>query len=624
MDTGEYQTNLDAFNTAKDQLSGLVDQVRGLQGQKQDAVNTLGTVLQTGGNLGSGVMGVLGTIEQITKGTQLEETISSLKNQISTLKDNLADGIQKGVDSGITKATEAAKSLTGGNQQLNSMIDNAATATRTTTNTAINQASGGDLSGLMDTAKSAGASLRTTGSDTVNLVRSTATDAANTAETTVRGVATNVEQGLTNAISTGSETMTGLANQTISLASNAGAKASGTVSGMVSDARQLATTIPRTAKAVVNQTQQSPSTAAPTQTTDAPAVAPEAPSLDLPSFEGLADFPASAEPIANLFGLVPKAAISTVSQTVSQTAPQIETAISGLGTTARAVQSGASQLPSQVLGIANKGMRGDSTLARALGLPGEKTTPTQLTTPVQKTEVMPTMEDYQNVSGFSDPSETILTKYLPKGDFGDLEASFAATGIPREVLAQVREQEGSVLISGKSLQPSTLNDTAPQSRITAPEPDAQPIQLQPQAATGTPNNPSASAAAQAQAQAKTQVSEIEPAIGPELPPPGTAPSTAVAPSTAAAPKPASIQPTTAAEGGEIAEGGTGAVAGGEIEAGASAGPEGLVAGAILAGLTSLIGGLINDFHKSAPSIPIFQTTGAALSPQEQVNAATAF
>lgn len=594
----DYQSNLDAFNTAKDQLSGLVDQVKGLQSTKQDAVDKLGTVLETGGNIGSGVMGVLGTLEQISKGTQLEGTISSLKTQLSTLRDGLADGIQKGVESGISKAADAAKNLTGNNEQLNSMIDNAAGAARTTTNTAISQAAGGDIGGLMDTAKTAGNTMLTTGSDTVQLVRGGVADAGKAVQSGARSLISNVEQGVSNAVNTGSETMTGLANQGIAMASNMGARASSTVSGMLSEGSSLAKTIPSTARNIVSQAQSqvSPSTGA---TTDA---VPEFPDVELPSFEGLSDFPVSAAPIANLFGLVPKTTLATLSQSAPEVESTVTNLVSGLSSASRSAVDGTA-IPSRVLGIINKGQRGDSTIARALGLTGEKATPSQLTTPIQKPAVMPTMEDYQNVSGFSDPSETILTKYLPKGDFGDLEASYIASGIPKEVLAQARQQEGSSLI-GKQVQPSTFDNTVPQSRITAPEPNAQPSQPMDETVTGTSNNPSLSPSVQAQTKPQVSVSEPE-----------SAPS---------APKPMDIQPTAATEGGEVAEGATAAAAGGEIEAGAAGGPEGLVAGAILAGITSLIGGLIKDFHKSAPSIPIFQTTGAAMSPQEQVNAATAF
>lgn len=594
----DYQSNLDAFNTAKDQLSGLVDQVKGLQSTKQDAVDKLGTVLETGGNIGSGVMGVLGTLEQISKGTQLEGTISSLKTQLSTLRDGLADGIQKGVESGISKAADAAKNLTGNNEQLNSMIDNAAGAARTTTNTAISQAAGGDIGGLMDTAKTAGNTMLTTGSDTVQLVRGGVADAGKAVQSGARSLISNVEQGVSNAVNTGSETMTGLANQGIAMASNMGARASSTVSGMLSEGSSLAKTIPSTARNIVSQAQSqvSPSTGA---TTDA---VPEFPDVELPSFEGLSDFPVSAAPIANLFGLVPKTTLATLSQSAPEVESTVTNLVSGLSSASRSAVDGTA-IPSRVLGIINKGQRGDSTIARALGLTGEKATPSQLTTPIQKPAVMPTMEDYQNVSAFSDPSETILTKYLPKGDFGDLEASYIASGIPKEVLAQARQQEGSSLI-GKQVQPSTFDNTVPQSRITAPEPNAQPSQPMDEPITGTSNNPSLSPSVQAQTKPQVSVSEPE-----------SAPS---------APKPMDIQPTAATEGGEVAEGATAAAAGGEIEAGAAGGPEGLVAGAILAGITSLIGGLIKDFHKSAPSIPIFQTTGAAMSPQEQVNAATAF
>lgn len=594
----DYQSNLDAFNTAKDQLSGLVDQVKGLQSTKQDAVDKLGTVLETGGNIGSGVMGVLGTLEQISKGTQLEGTISSLKTQLSTLRDGLADGIQKGVESGISKAADAAKNLTGNNEQLNSMIDNAAGAARTTTNTAISQAAGGDIGGLMDTAKTAGNTMLTTGSDTVQLVRGGVADAGKAVQSGARSLISNVEQGVSNAVNTGSETMTGLANQGIAMASNMGARASSTVSGMLSEGSSLAKTIPSTARNIVSQAQSqvSPSTGA---TTDA---VPEFPDVELPSFEGLSDFPVSAAPIANLFGLVPKTTLATLSQSAPEVESTVTNLVSGLSSASRSAVDGTA-IPSRVLGIINKGQRGDSTIARALGLTGEKATPSQLTTPIQKPAVMPTMEDYQNASGFSDPSETILTKYLPKGDFGDLEASYIASGIPKEVLAQARQQEGSSLI-GKQVQPSTFDNTVPQSRITAPEPNAQPSQPMDEPITGTSNNPSLSPSVQAQTKPQVSVSEPE-----------SAPS---------APKPMDIQPTAATEGGEVAEGATAAAAGGEIEAGAAGGPEGLVAGAILAGITSLIGGLIKDFHKSAPSIPIFQTTGAAMSPQEQVNAATAF
>lgn len=594
----DYQSNLDAFNTAKDQLSGLVDQVKGLQSTKQDAVDKLGTVLETGGNIGSGVMGVLGTLEQISKGTQLEGTISSLKTQLSTLRDGLADGIQKGVESGISKAADAAKNLTGNNEQLNSMIDNAAGAARTTTNTAISQAAGGDIGGLMDTAKTAGNTMLTTGSDTLQLVRGGVADAGKAVQSGARSLISNVEQGVSNAVNTGSETMTGLANQGIAMASNMGARASSTVSGMLSEGSSLAKTIPSTARNIVSQAQSqvSPSTGA---TTDA---VPEFPDVELPSFEGLSDFPVSAAPIANLFGLVPKTTLATLSQSAPEVESTVTNLVSGLSSASRSAVDGTA-IPSRVLGIINKGQRGDSTIARALGLTGEKATPSQLTTPIQKPAVMPTMEDYQNVSAFSDPSETILTKYLPKGDFGDLEASYIASGIPKEVLAQARQQEGSSLI-GKQVQPSTFDNTVPQSRITAPEPNAQPSQPMDEPITGTSNNPSLSPSVQAQTKPQVSVSEPE-----------SAPS---------APKPMDIQPTAATEGGEVAEGATAAAAGGEIEAGAAGGPEGLVAGAILAGITSLIGGLIKDFHKSAPSIPIFQTTGAAMSPQEQVNAATAF
>ena len=624
MDFGEYQSNLDAFNNAKDQLSGLVDQVNGLQGTKQDAVDKLGTVLQTGGNIGSGVMGVLGTLEQISKGTQLEGTISSLKNQLSTLKDGIADGIQKGVESGISKASDAAKSLTGNNAQLNSMIDNAAGAARTTTNTAINQAAGGDIAGLIDTAQTAGNTMLTTGGETAQLVRGAASDLGSTVSSGARSLVSNVEQGVTNAVSSGSETMTGLANQGIAMATNAGGRISGTLTGAASDVSALARTVPTVSRAAARsagmaarraiqpaESTATPTTTAPTTTTTtnlATTTTPEAPSLDLPSFEGLSDFPASSAPISNLFGLVPKGTLSTLQQAAPEVEASVGRLVSGLGSSARSVADGTA-IPSRVLGLVNKGQRGDSSLARALGLTGEKQTAQvsaqETVTPETSAIQMPTMQDIQN-SMFSDPSETLTSRYLPTGDFGDVTARFAGTGIPEDVLAQARLSEPLPSIPSNSFD-STLSQT----RITAPEPTGQPMEAAtPQGITGTPNNPSITSAPSTTTPTTT---------APSTAAPSTTTPTTTTPSTTA---PIETQPI-AATGGE-ATGGEAVLAGGELEAGASAGPEGLIAGALLAGITSLIGGLIKDFNTSAPKIPIFQTTGVSLSPQEQVNAATAF
>jgi hypothetical protein len=623
----DYQSNLDAFNSAKDQLSGLVDQVKGLTGGTQDSVDKLGTVLQTGGNVGSGIMGVLGSIEQITRGTQLEGTISSLKNQLSSLKDNLADGIQKGVESGISKATDAAKSLTGNNAQLNSMIDSASGAARNTTNTAINQAAGGDFAGLMDTAQTAGNTMLTTGSDTVQLVRGAATDAGAAVESGARSLVSNVEQQITGAVSSGSETMTGLANQGIAMATNVGSRASSTLTGAAADVSALARNVPKMARATRTAIQApetmaaqptpttAPSSAASSTTNLATTTTPETPSLDLPSFEGLADFPEVSAPISNLFGLVPRGTLSTIQQAAPEAEATLGRLVSGLGTSARSVADG-SAIPSRVLGLVNKGQRGDSSLARALGLTGEKPTApvsAQETIAPEDTAIpLPTMQDIQR-SMFSDPSETLTSRYLPTGDFGDVTARFAGTGIPEDVLAQARLSEPLPAIPS-----SSFDSTVPQTRITAAEPTAQPVTAAPESITGTPNNPSISAAPSTAA--------------PSTAAPTTAPSTA-APSTAAP----TTTPSTTATAGEVpavsteisssstaVESSAAPLAATEIEGAAIGGPEGLVAGALLAGITSLIGGLIKDFHSSAPKIPIFQTTGASLSPQEQVNAATAF
>jgi len=704
MDSGEYQQNLDSFNAAKDQLSSIVDQVKGLTQGKQDAVDKLGTVLQSGGDIGGSIMGVLGTIEQVTRGTALEGSITSLKNQISTLKDNLADGIQKGVDSGITKATEAAKSLTGGNQQLNSMIDGAASSTRATTTQAINQAAGGDLGGLMETAKGATSSMVTTGSDAVKLVRNTVSDAAST-----------VEQGVSKAVSAGTETMTGLGNQAAAMASTGAARASSTVTGAAKSATSMARRAARQVKQQIQETQQEvtqpvesavgkttplgveygdegiaaikrlqainmPETLgageldtikrlepelfnqpagtqqaagaskisatntepASSQPQSLPDSAPaETPSLmpELPDFEGLSDLP-----VSNIFGLVPKA-----TQAVASIAPKLTTVESTLGELAggagRAVSEATSGLtsitrafagnaPSKVLGIVNKGMRGDSTLARALKLklPGEEAT-AQASAP-KVPEIMPEFnpEAIQEKAAqlISKPTtsftqqlpeitmenalETKISPYIPDFYSGKnpVLSDYYASGVPKDIL------------QAEKLTPNVSSGqfTAPQARITAPEPTGQPTIQTPSEISGTPNNPSAQAVPQVKPAGSGSVTPEPTQVSSQAPKP-TVSEIEPAPAVPAAPAPTPTAPaiasTEASVGGDITKAATG-----ELEAGADAGPEGLVVGAVLAGLTSLIGGFIKQFHQSTPTVPTFANTGASFTPEQAVAGGASF
>ncbi len=686
----EYQSNLDSFNAAKDQLSSIVDQVKGLTQGKQDAVDKLGTVLQTGGDIGSSVMGVLGTIEQVTRGTALEGTITSLKNQLSTLKDNLADGIQKGVDSGITKATEAAKSLTGGNQQLNSMIDSAASSTRATTNTAINQAAGGDLGGLMETAKGATSSMVTTGSDAVKLVRNTVSDTAST-----------VEQGVSKAIASGTETVTGLGNQAVAMASSGAARASSTVTGAAKSATSMARRGARQIKQKVQETQQevkqtldsgikkttplgeeygdeeiaavkrlqainqpeslgsgeletikrlepdlfnqpagtqqaanvskisaTNTEPASSQAQSLPESAPaETQNLlpELPDFEGLADLP-----VSQTFGLVSKS-----TQAVASIAPKLTTVEETLGElagTSKAIGEGVSGLtqttkafagttPSKVLGIANKGMRGDSTLARALKLklPGEEAK--AQVSPPKPPEPMPEFNPQaveEKAAQLIAKPTTSLTQPLPEISMENALESKISAYVPdyysgkNPVLSDYYAQAvPKDILNSEKLKPNVTSSqfTAPQSRITAPEPLGNPTVQSPSQISGTPNNPVAQAAP------KPYVSEIEPAIGPS-----PAPSSSAAPAVQASAKTAAKGASTEANiGSDIAK-----AAPEEIEAGADAGPEGLVVGAVLAGISSLIGGFIKQFHQTTPTIPKFADTGVSFTPEQAATSGATF
>lgn len=721
MDLGEYQQNLDAFNNAKEQLSNLVDEGRNLISGKTSIQDKIATVLQTGGDVGGQVLGGLGAIAEITKGTALEKTIGSLKDQLSSLRQNVSEGIQKGVESGINKATDAARNLAGDNPTINSMIDSASSSTRQTLNTAISQASGGDMSGALNTMSTGGSQALTTGSQAIKSGVKQATDL--------------VEDG-TKAASDAVANTTTSVNQTLAMAGNSGAKAVSNLTGNLSDipvaniknvaktlskkvkgpkqaAKQTKTTeesadtptntVPtrlpgqqtplgkalgdedianlvreqvksgtvdadtlRVVKEVepdlLKQAPQSstatqPSTAA-LETTPPPPPPPaeQAPGFELPDLPGLSDMPRISVPelpdlpgLSDVFGLVPKTTLAEAQGAAASLVPKVgsaEATVSELGgamgklsetvsAVSQTTAKGLTKAPSKVLGIVNKGQRGDSTLARALGR--TKTNkpaapPSEPARPVSTEEIkMPTMEDIQNIR-FSDPSETVLTKYLPQGDFGDLEAYYAATGIPKEVLAQARAAEpGGSLVQPRQVMSSDFDNTIPQSRITAPEPSTQPKELPSTQTTATPNNPSIkpqtpSEPAPSQAVKVAPKSEIEPAIGPE-PAPSTVGATsstpAVAPSQpiSSLPKPTGgvAAPSTAAEGGEAVEAGETI-----LEGGAAIGPEGLLAGAIVAGISSLIGGLIKDFEPSKPSIPTFANTGVSFSGQQQLGSGTAF
>lgn len=712
MDLGEYQSNLDAFNNAKEQLSNLVDEGRNLIGGKTSIRDKIATVLQQGGDIGGSVLGGLGTIAEISKGTALEKTISSLKDQLTTLRQNVVDGVQKGVESGIDKATTAARNIAGDNPTVNSMIDSASSATRQTLTNATNQAAGGDFTGALNTVKTGGSQALTTGTEAAQSGIKAATDAG-----------TELVQAGTRAASDAVAGATSTVNQTIALAGNAGARATSGITGIVPSVEKLnlrgvgrtlskrtkapkqaakqtkQTEEPTTEQPAVQQTipnqptplgkalgdedlanivreqvkagtvdsdtlnlvkqvepdlaKQLPTPSTTTPGASAAPAAPEPPALDLPDFPGLSDIPKVNLPdlpgLTDLFGLAPKTTIAAAESAAANIAPKVgsaEAAVAQLGGAmgklgsnvsgvAKATSDALVQAPSKVLGIANKGMRGDSTIARALRInQSEKPVSVKPTEPArelpQEQMKMPTMEEYEAASkgGFADPSETILSKYLPAdrnmGSIGDLESLHIATGIPKEELAAARASEGSSLLSKRPITSSSLDNTAPQARIRAPEPSAEPEGARPQTTTATPNNPTLKPqepAQPTQAPKPAPKSEIEPAESPAPSTTTTTPSTTTTtPSTTTLPKPAGA----AAEGGQIAEEGGTTLGETAIEGGAAIGPEGLLAGALIAGVSSLIGGLIKDFEPSKPSVPTFANTGVSFANQAQISSGTAF
>ncbi len=671
MDFGEYQQNLDAFNSAKEQLGNLVDEGRELISGKQSVKDKIATVLQQGGDIGSSVLGGLGTIAEITKGTALEKTISSLKDQLTTLRQNVVDGVQKGVESGIDKATTAARNIAGDNTTINSMIDGASTATRQTLTTATNQAAGGDFSGALNTVQSAGSQATTTGSNIVKSGVKAATDAG-----------TELAEAGTRAASDAVASATTTVNQTLSMAGNAGARAASSMTGNpevfklnvsnvgksltrrvkgTKQAKQAKQTEEPTSEQPVAQTVPNQSTplgdavgseeiatiireqvklgtvdsdmlnlvkqVEPDVAKQLPSTTPTAPSTTEPAgleIPDLPDFPG----LTNLFGLAPKSTVAAAESAAANLAPKVGSvdasltelggAMGKLGNDVSGVAKSTSDAlvnaPSKVLGIGNKGMRGDSTIARALRLNQSdkpvSVKPSEPARPVSTEEMrMPTMEEYEAATsraGFSDPSETVLSKFLPADrsmdSIGDLESSFIATGIPKEVLAQARASEGPSLIQPRTITSADMNPAAPQVRISAPEPSAQPQGAQPSQTTGTPNNPNLA-----------PKSEIEPAIGPEPQPSGT-----TAPSETITPSP------IVKNVGEAIEGESATLGEGAVEGGAALGPEGLLVGALVAGVSSLIGGLIKDFEPSKPSMPTFANTGVSFANQAQITSGTAF
>lgn len=613
MDLSEYQSNLDAFNNAREQLSNLVDQGRELIGGKQSIRDKIGTVLQQGGDISSGILGGLGTVAEISKGTALESTINSLKDQLTTLRQNVVDGVQKGVESGIDKATTAARNITGDNPTVNSILDSASSATKQTLTNATNQAAGGDFTGALNTINNSGSRALTTGSDIIQTGVKTARDAG-----------TELVQAGTRAASDAVSSAGTTVNQTLAMAGNAGARAAANITGNLESHSLLAPTAKAISRARTTKTrlpkptQEQQQTQAETTTTTRTTIEPVSePQINLPDFPGLSDFfsvvpkTTLAETQAAAESLLPK--FGSSSQVVSELGSQVgnlEATASGLG---RAASQALTQAPSKVLGIVNKGQRGDSTIARALRLnQSDKPVSVKPTEPARSLPdeqmKLPTLEEYESSLGsFTDPSETILSKFIPQarslGGIGDLESLHIATGVPKEVLAQARATEGTSLIKPTTIKASSLDNTAPQARITAPEPSAQPELLAPIQTTATPNNPSITTQSQKPSQPS---SEIEPAIGPQPKPPSTT-------------SPKSAEVAESGEAGEIAEGSEAA-----IEGGAALGPEGLLVGALVAGVSSLIGGLIKDFEPSKPSIPTFANTGVSFANQAQMTSGTAF
>jgi hypothetical protein len=724
MDLGEYENNINAFNNAKEQLSNLVDQGRELLSSKQSTLDKFATVLQTGGDVSGQVLGTLGAIGEIAKGTALEKTVSSLKDQLTTLRQSVSDGIKQGVESGIDKATNAARNLAGDNPTLNTMIDSAGSGARQTLTNAVNLASGGDMSGALNTVKNAGSEMLTTGSETVKTgILAGKTAVQDLAETGTR-VASQAVSGATTSV-----------NQTLAMAGNAGSRVAGNITGNLMDipkssvanvaktmskrvrgpkqtAKQTKTTeetqteTPTNTPTAVQPTQAitqdtplgkalgaedlanvvreqvragtvdqdtlnlvkqvepdlakqfpSPSTTAVEQPPPPPA-APEAPGFELPDLPGLSDMPKINLPelpdlpgLSDVFGLVPKTALAETQAAAASLVPKVgsaEATVAELGGAAgrlgdtvsavsQATAKALTQAPSKVLGIANKGMRGDSTIARALRMnQSEKPISVKPTEPAQEVPTeqlkMPTMEDLQNV-GFSDPSEGILSKFLPAdrsmSSIGDLEAMHIATGVPKDVLAAARtaDPKGS-LVQPRKVMSSDLDNTAPQARITAPEASTAPKDLPPPQTTATPNNPSMKPPSQATSQATTKPapkSEIEPADEPATTPkPGGASSSSSSTvPEVQAPKPTGGTAPKAALGEDLGEE-TATAGETAIEGGAALGPEGLLAGALVAGISSLIGGLIKDFEPKKAALPTFMNTGVSFAGQQQISSGTAF
>ena len=556
MDLGEYQSNLDAFNTARDQLSNLVDEGRELLSSKQSTLEKFGTVLQTGGDLSGTILSGLGTLAELTKGSQLEIGINSLKEQLGTLRENVTDGIQSGIESGISKATQAAKTLAGDNPSINSLIDSAGQTAQTTVKTAVQQATGGNFQSALTTLGDAGSQAVTTGSEAVQSGLVSGESVVNDlAQAGTRAASQAVQSGLSSV------------NQTLAMSRNAGATVADSLIGNIQN-------LPTTGG--VNSLV--PSSARLSEFSN------PVESLNLPDFPGL----------SQAFNLVPKSTLAELEGAAYKLGPkfgsaestvsELTSATGGLTQDMSAISQATSraltQAPSKLYGIVNPGMRGDSTIARALRMQQtDKPTTVQTSDELQakETDGFPTMEQYNEVQGFSDPSETVLSKYLPAGNLdnlGDFEMSYIASGIPSDVL---RQADGGV-------NSSTMDTNIGQTRINSAEPSAQPER------TG---------------------GEIEAATQPEPS------STTISLAREAAP---AIQ-AEGAEGGAIGAGITGETA---IEAGSAFGPEGLLAGALFAGVSSLIGSLIKDFEPKKPAIPSFANTGVSFAGQQLMGQGTAY
>jgi len=554
MDLGEYQSNLDAFNSAKDQLSNLVDEGRELLSSKQSTLEKFGTVLQTGGDLSGTILSGLGTLAELTKGTQLEKGINSLKEQLGTLRENVTDGIQSGIESGISKATQAAKTLAGDNPSINSLIDSAGQTAQTTLKTAVQQATGGDFQSALNTLGDAGSQAVTTGSQAVQ-------SGLVSGESVVNDLAQAGTRAASEAVQSGFSSV----NQALAMSRNAGATVADSLIGNI---QNLPT------RGGVNSLV--PSSARLSELSN------PVESLNLPEFPGL----------SQAFNLVPKSTLAELEGAAYKLAPkfgsaestvsELTNATGGLTQDMSAISQATSraltQAPSKLYGIVNPGMRGDSTIARALRMQQtDKPTTVQTSESIQakETDVFPTMQQYNEVQGFSDPFETVLSKYLPAGNLdnlGDFEMSYIASGIPSDVL---RQADGGV-------NSSTMDTNIGQTRINSAEPSAQP---------------------------ERPGSEIEAATQPE--PAGEA---------GAAIQAGGLQ-AEGAEGGAIGAGITGETA---IEAGSAFGPEGLLAGALFAGVSSLIGSLIKDFEPKKPAIPSFANTGVSFAGQQLMGQGTAF